>query len=289
VRKRFGQHFLEPAWADKLVTAIEPQADDRFLEIGPGPGALTLRLAPRVAHVTAIEVDRDLAADLAPRLPANVDLVVADFLQLDLGPLAVSGPLRVAGNLPYNISSPILFRLIERARLPASQRTSGPPDERTSGPPDERTSGPADQRIVDATLMLQREVADRLEAVPGTGDYGVLSISVQLHADVRRLLTLPPGAFRPAPKVHSAVVRLTFRPPLTPPRDEQVFEAMVRSAFTQRRKTLANALASFADARGMRAVEALQASGIAPSRRPETLDLAELTRLADCFTAGART
>jgi len=281
VRKRFGQHFLEPAWADKLVTAIEPQADDRFLEIGPGPGALTLRLAPRVAHVTAIEVDRDLAADLAPRLPANVDLVVADFLQLDLGPLAVSGPLRVAGNLPYNISSPILFRLIELARLPASQRTSGPPDE--------RTSGPADQRIVDATLMLQREVADRLEAVPGTGDYGVLSISVQLHADVRRLLTLPPGAFRPAPKVHSAVVRLTFRPPLAPPRDEQVFEAMVRSAFTQRRKTLANALASFADARGMRAVEALQASGIAPSRRPETLDLAELTRLADCFTAGART
>ena len=278
VRKRFGQHFLEPAWADKLVTAIEPQADDRFLEIGPGPGALTLRLAPRVAHVTAIEVDRDLAADLAPRLPANVDLVVADFLQLDLGPLAVSGPLRVAGNLPYNISSPILFRLIHAARR------SG------SAPPDSESRVPSPEpRLVDATLMLQREVADRLEAVPGTGDYGVLSISVQLHADVRRLLTLPPGAFRPAPKVHSAVVRLTFRPPLAPPRDEQVFEAMVRSAFTQRRKTLANALASFADARGMRAVEALQASGIAPSRRPETLDLAELTRLADCFTAGART
>ena len=115
-RKRFGQHFLEPAWADKLVAAIEPQRDDRFVEIGPGPGALTLRLAPRVAHVTAVEVDRDLAAALQPRLPANVDLVVADFLQIDLGPLMASGPLRVAGNLPYNISSPILFRLLDAAK-----------------------------------------------------------------------------------------------------------------------------------------------------------------------------
>ena len=134
--------------------------------------------------------------------------------------------------------------------------------------------------------MLQREVAERLEARPGSGDYGVLSISVQLHAEVRRLLSLPPGAFRPAPKVHSAVVRLTFRPPSSPPRDERVFEAMVRSVFTQRRKTLANALRPFAEAQGITAVSALQASDIDPSRRPETLDLAELSRLADRFTTG---
>ena len=135
--------------------------------------------------------------------------------------------------------------------------------------------------------MLQREVAERLEARPGSKDYGVLSISVQLYADVRRVLSLPPGAFRPAPKVHSAVVRLTFRPPPLSPRDERVFEAMVRSMFTQRRKTLANALGPFAEAQAVRAVAALEAAGIDPSRRPETLDLAELTRLADQFAPPA--
>ena len=280
-RRRFGQHFLEPSWADKVVAAIEPHAGDRFLEIGPGPGALTTRLAPRVAHLTAVEVDRDLAAALAPRLPPNVDLVVANFLDLDLSALLRQGPLRAAGNLPYNISSPILFKLLEAGR-PSHLRAS-------------RYGGQAlvhallhGGQVVDATLMVQREVAERLEARPGTGDYGVLSISVQLHADVRRLLTLPPGAFRPAPKVHSAVVRLTFRPPLTPPRDERVFDAMVRSMFTQRRKTLGNALAAFAEARGLRAASVLEASGIDPSRRPETLDLGELARLADRFPDAPR-
>ena len=131
--------------------------------------------------------------------------------------------------------------------------------------------------------MVQREVADRLEAVPGTGDYGVLSISVQLHADVRRVLTLPPGAFRPPPRVHSAVVRLTFRAPTVAIGDERQFEAMVRSMFTQRRKTLANALAAFAEGRGQRAGDVLRAAGIDPSRRPETLTLDELARLAAAF------
>ncbi len=281
VRKRFGQHFLEPAWADKLVAAIDPHAGDRFLEIGPGPGALTLRLAPRVAHLTAVEVDRDLAAALAPELPSNVELVVGDFLNLDLARLLQPGRVRVAGNLPYNISSPILFKLIEAARPSVGAGLQSRPNPEPASP---RTREPA---IVDATLMLQREVAERLEARPGTGDYGVLSISVQLHADVRRVLTLPPGAFRPAPKVHSAVVRLTFRPPSSPPRDERVFVAMVRSMFTQRRKTLANALSRFAETCGVSAVSALEASDIDPSRRPETLDLAELTRLADHFTTGS--
>ena len=114
-RKRFGQHFLESAWADKVVAAIAPQPSDRFVEIGPGPGALTFRLAPRVAHLTAIEVDRDLAADLRPRLPENVNLVVADVLEVDLLASA-QAPFRVAGTLPYDISSPILFRLIAAAR-----------------------------------------------------------------------------------------------------------------------------------------------------------------------------
>src|SRR5215207_8712339 len=127
-RKRFGQHFLEPAWADKLLEAIRPEAEDRFLEIGPGPGALTVRLAPRVAHLTAIEVDRDLAAALIPQLPQNVELVVADFLDLDLATVLQPGPVRVVGNLPYNISTPILFKLIEAVRAPSSE----PPPSRSA-------------------------------------------------------------------------------------------------------------------------------------------------------------
>jgi 16S rRNA (adenine1518-N6/adenine1519-N6)-dimethyltransferase len=260
-RKRFAQHFLQPAWADKLIAAIDPKGDDRFLEIGPGPGVLTLRLAPRVAHVTAIEIDRDLAAELAPQLPANVELVQADVLESDLDRFASAARLRVAGNLPYNITSPILFRLIDVHRR---------------------------NPLVDATVMMQREVAERIEAQPGTRDYGVLSISVQLHADVRRLLTLPPGAFRPSPKVHSAVLGLRFRPPAVAVQDERLFEGMVKSIFSQRRKTMGNALAAFAGTRGVEAHEALEASGIDPRRRPETLQLADLARLADYLVHAGR-
>ena len=269
-RKRFGQHFLEPAWADKLVAAIDPDPSDRFLEIGPGPGALTLRLAPRVQRLTAVEVDRDLAAALRPKLPPNVDLIEADFLRFDLSLLIASARVRVAGNLPYNISSPILFRLIDAHRR---------------APAVDRAGGVAGRGLQDAALMVQREVADRIEGEPGSGDYGVLSIAVQLHADVTRLLTLPPGAFRPQPKVHSAVVGLRFRPPVVALQDEEVFEDMVRSMFTQRRKTLGNALAPFASSRGSDARQALRAAGVDPSRRPETLQLSELARLADYFAA----
>lgn len=260
-KKRYGQHFLLPQWADKVVAAIGAREDDRFLEIGPGPGALTLRLAPRVAHLTAVEVDRDMVDRLTPELPGNVTLVHEDFLETPIERLLPAGdaPLRVAGNLPYNVSSPILFRLIQ-----AHTRHG---------------------RLEDATLMLQREVADRIEARPGTKDYGVLSISVQLHADVRRLLALPPGAFRPMPKVHSSVLRLTFRPPAVELKDDAAFEAMVRSMFTQRRKTLGNALKPFASARGREAGAALAAAGIDPARRPETLQLDELARLAEFFHA----
>ena len=258
-RKKFGQHFLEPAWADKLIEAIAPQPQDRFLEIGPGPGALTLRLAPLISHLTAVEIDRDIVALLRPRLPPNVALVEADFLDLDLSSFARGGDVRVAGNLPYNASSPILFKLL------AAHRAHG--------------------GLIDATVMVQREVADRLQASPGTGDYGVLAVLTQLYADVHRVLTLPPGAFRPAPKVHSAVVRLLFRPPLVAVADYSGLEAMVRSMFTQRRKMLANALSRFATGRGWTAAAALTAAGIDPQRRPETLQLVELARLADVFVS----
>lgn len=257
-RKKYGQHFLESAWADKLVQAIEPRPTDRFLEIGPGSGALTLRLAGRAAHVTAVEIDPDQVAVLRPRIPSNVTLVREDFLAFDLRSIG-AGPIRIAGNLPYNVSSPILFKLLRAYR---------------EGLP-----------LADAALMLQREVAERVQAGPGTRAYGVLAILVQLYAEVRRLLTLPPGAFRPQPRVHSAVVGLRFRPPAVPLRDEQVFEAMVRSVFTQRRKRLSNALAPYARSRGRNAADALAEAGIDGGRRPETLQLAELSQLADVLAS----
>ena len=256
-KKRLGQHFLEAAWADKVVAAIDPQPEDRFLEIGPGPGALTVRLAPRVASLTAVEIDASMVEALRPRVGVNVTLVHADFLEVDVTKLAIERPFRVAGNLPYNVSSPIVFALLR------AHRSEG--------------------GIVDATVMVQREVADRLSAGPGSGDYGVLSIFVQRHADVRRVLALPPGAFRPAPKVHSAVVSLRFRPPRVTVGDEEVFDAMVRSMFTQRRKTLLNALRPFAATRARDAAAALAGAGIDPSRRPETLQLTELAQLAERF------
>jgi 16S rRNA (adenine1518-N6/adenine1519-N6)-dimethyltransferase len=256
-KKRYGQHFLQPAWADKLVAAIDPRADEWFVEIGPGPGALTLRLAPKVAGVTAIELDADLVSLLRPQVPPNVTLVQADFLDVDLASVGPRRAFRVAGNLPYNVSSPILFALIAAYRRGIA--------------------------MVDATLMLQREVAARIAARPGTREYGVLSIFVQLHADVRPVLSLPPGAFRPVPQVHSSVVNLRFRAPSVSIPDEVAFEAMVRSMFTQRRKTLVNALRPYSVTRARDVRAALTSASIDPARRPETLQLTELARLADFF------
>lgn len=255
-RKRYGQHFLEAAWVAKLIDAVGAQPDDVFIEIGPGRGALTRPLAERVARVIAIEIDRDLAAALPSRVPANVDVITNDILRVDLEALLPqqSGPVRVIGNLPYNVSSPILFALLHAADHGA--------------------------RIGDATLMLQKEVADRLVAVPGTGEYGALAIQVALVADVDRLLSLPPGAFRPPPKVRSAVVRLRFRPPLVEVGDPGTFERLVRGLFLQRRKTLLNALKPVADSLGKTAKTVIEQSGLDPTRRPETLTLAELSRLA---------
>jgi 16S rRNA (adenine1518-N6/adenine1519-N6)-dimethyltransferase len=265
-RKRFGQHFLESAWIRKVVDLVDAQPGERIVEIGPGRGALTRPLAARAGQLLAIEVDRDLAASLMKDAPPNLHVVTADVLKVDLAstleawlgaPPGPSMPVRIVGNLPYNISSPILFRLLGLAS--------------------------ATHGVGDAILMLQREVAERLLARPGGKEYGVLRVLTELHADVSRLLNLPAGAFRPVPKVLSTVVRLRFRPSPVEVASPALFTEMVRSTFTQRRKTLANALATFASSHGLPAAEALHQAGIDPRRRPETLDLRELARLAAVF------
>ena len=266
-RKRFAQHFLEAAWVNKLVAAVAATPDDSILEIGPGRGAITRPLAAQAGRLLAIEVDRDLAADLEAASLPNVTVVTNDVLAVDLVPIltdwlgAPPGPgnqFRIVGNLPYNISSPILFALLDLAA---------------------KTGG-----VRDALLMLQKEVADRLVAKVGTGDYGVLTVLTGVNADVTRVLSLPPGAFRPPPKVHSAVVRLVFRPPNVAIPDQDLFVRMVRTMFTQRRKTIGNALKPFGDERGLAPTLALRSAGIDPQRRPETLDLAEMAALAAAFS-----
>ena len=267
-RKRFGQHFLAPAWAQKVVTAIDPSPGDRFIEIGPGPGALTLPLANTGVPVLAIEIDRDLSAELAARVPRNVTVMTADFLKVDVAPflsgLEPQRPLgantepeppvryRAIGNLPYNLSTPIVFRLIDlHQRQPL---------------------------LTDATIMLQREVAERLAARPGTKEYGVLTITAQLHAAIDRLLELPPGAFHPAPKVHSTLLRLRFLDrPAVRVVDDALFRRLVRALFSQRRKTLQNALKRF----GSNAHLVLAMARIDGQRRPETLSIAEIARIVE--------
>lgn len=264
-RKRFGQHFLERPWVDKVLQAIGPQASETFIEIGPGRGALTRPLAAAVECVVAFEIDRDLASELRVRAPPNLAIVEGDFLDVTAdrvrNALTQGGRaparVRVAGNLPYNVASPILFKLIALYR---------------DGIP-----------LVDATVMLQREVADRLAAPSGTREYGVLSVLVRHSADVKRLLSLPPGAFRPAPNVHSAVVRLHFHPDEPPARDRFAFETLTQAIFTRRRKTLANALLAYPPSSGVRVAEVLGRAALDGRRRPETLEVADLVRLADAF------
>jgi len=263
-RKRFGQHFLEPVWVAKVIRAIDPQPADHFLEIGPGRGALTGPLLERVTSVQAFEIDRDLAAGLRDPTNGKLTLVEGDFLETANSLAgARSHALRVAGNLPYNVASPILFKLLEL-------HASGVP-------------------LVDATLMLQHEVADRLVAAPGGKEYGVLSILVQHTADVERLLSLPPGAFRPPPKVRSALVRVRFREPRPPADDPPTFTALVQAIFTRRRKTLANALQAFPLSARLHPGAALERAAIDGRRRPETLAVAEFVRLANAFGNGGKT
>ena len=253
-RKRFGQHFLAPAWAAKLVSAIDPRSDQTFLEIGPGQGAITRRLAERAAAVVAVEVDRDLAATLRAAAIQRLTVIEGDILEVDLAGLGLPAGTRVAGNLPYNISSPILFQLLD-----AQDRLNV---------------------FADATLMLQKEVADRLIASPGTKEYGPLTIFTALHARVTRLLTLPPGAFHPPPQVTSAVVRVQFLPAGQRPDVPAAFESMIRALFTARRKTVANGLKAPAGAAGTTPADALTRAGLDPRRRPEQLSVDQLLDLA---------
>jgi len=239
-RKRFGQHFLhDPGILTRIVAAIAPHPDDRLVEIGPGEGALTLPLLRAAGRLTAIELDRDLIEPLRTKAQNFGDLTIisADALTVDFSALAQGSPLRLVGNLPYNISTPILFHCLDHAAA-----------------------------IADMHFMLQKEVVERMAAAPGSKIYGRLSVMLQLRCTVEPLLRVPPGAFRPPPKVDSAVVRLVPLPAhQLPNADFALIEKLVRAAFGQRRKTLSNALLHFASA------SEIDAAGLDPRARAEQL------------------
>jgi 16S rRNA (adenine1518-N6/adenine1519-N6)-dimethyltransferase len=248
-RKRFGQNFLADAhYVAKIVAAVAPAPGDNIVEIGPGLGALTGALVKCAGRIAAIEIDRDLAARLRDRFTADLlALHEADALAFNFGSL---GPdLRIVGNLPYNISSPLLFHL-----------------------------GAHVSSVRDIHVMLQREVVARMTASPATPDYGRLTVTLQCRFAIERLFTVPPGAFRPAPNVDSAVARLvplrSARPRIA---DEPLFARVVAAAFGQRRKTLRNALAGIADEAQLRAAD------IDPSVRGETLSVEDFVRLANAL------
>jgi len=283
-RKRFGQHFLrDPGVVERIVAAFAPQPADHVVEIGPGEGALTRVLVGRVARLDLVELDRDLAAQLSRTYADTPGIAVhqADALKFDFralaphrdvpvsrddcmdaggratpGAVAETGVrerphpgerLRLIGNLPYNISTPLLFHALDQVEC-----------------------------VRDMLFMLQKEVVDRLSAAPGGRDYGRLSVMVQWRCRVEKLFTVPPGAFHPPPKVDSAMARLT--PHVTPPvdvRDPEAFAHVVQAAFGQRRKTLRNSL------KGVVSAEAMRALGIDPVRRAETLSLQEFAALAN--------
>src|SRR4051812_3278841 len=218
-RKRFGQHFLtDRHYLERIIAAIGPGPGDAMIEIGPGTGLLTERLVGRVAELHVVEIDRDLARELRARFePSQVRVHEADALEFDF--TSLPRPLRVVGNLPYNVSTPILFRVAELA-----------------------------PRVRDGTFMLQKEVVDRMVAQPGTADYGRLSVMLQYRFAMESLMDVPAGAFTPPPKVVSSVVRMVPRDASRPvARDEALFERLVAAAFSQRRKTLRNAARSIAD------------------------------------------
>ncbi len=252
-KKSLGQHFLhERGVIDKMLLAIDPKPSDRFVEIGPGQGALTFPLLDRHGALTAIEFDRDLLAPLtaAAKAHGELTLIHSDVMNVDFTALAATPPggqIRLVGNLPYNLSSPILFHALDHAAA-----------------------------VRDMHFMLQKEVVDRMAAPPGSKVYGRLSVMLQAYCSVTGLFTVPPGAFRPPPKVDSAVVRLVPKPLGEIGIDDRArFAAIVRAGFGQRRKTLRNALHGVCDA------DALIAAGIDPQTRAEQLAVADFVRLAN--------
>jgi len=253
--KQFGQHFLiDPTVIERMIAAARIDPQDTILEIGPGLGALSERLAELAARLYLVEVDTVLAERLRERFAGNdrVQVITADFLSLDLAVTFPESVVHVVASLPYNVATPILFRLLEYR-----------------------------QKFPEATVMLQKEVAERLSAAPGTKAYGVPSVLTQLYAAVKTVCTVGPRSFFPAPKVESQVVRLAFQnTPRVAIRNEKVFHHIVKAAFAQRRKTLRNTLraAGYHDLDG-----AGERAGIDLQRRGETLSLEEFATLANVF------
>ena len=259
-KKHLGQNFLhERSVIDKIVQAVNPQPGDAIVEIGPGQGALTFPLLQKHGELTAIEFDRDLHAPLqaAAREHGTLRLIEGDVLGVDFTALAKElappgGQIRLVGNLPYNLSSPILFHALDHASV-----------------------------IRDMHFMLQKEVVERMAAGPGSKVYGRLSVMLQAYCAVTPLFIVPPGAFRPAPKVDSAVVRLVPKPQeLIEVVDHRSFANVVRAAFGQRRKTLRNALNGVADS------AQIEAAGLRPDARAEQVEVAGFVRLANLLATG---
>lgn len=252
-KKQLGQHFLaDTHYVEKIVLAVNPKSGEQLVEIGPGQGAITFPLLRRHPQLTVIEFDRDLIAPLtAAAAPlGELSIVHRDVLQVDFTELAGGAKIRLVGNLPYNISSPILFHALDHAAA-----------------------------ISDMTFMLQKEVVDRMAAAPGSKVYGRLSVMLQAWCEVRALFVVPPGAFRPPPKVDSAVVRLVPRDPATVGIvDPKHFADVVRAAFGQRRKTLRNALNGVVDEAGF------TAAGVRSDARAEQLQVADFIALANATT-----
>ncbi|TNE72635.1 MAG: 16S rRNA (adenine(1518)-N(6)/adenine(1519)-N(6))-dimethyltransferase RsmA [Gammaproteobacteria bacterium] len=250
-RKRFGQNFLhDPGVIEKIVRAINPKPDDVMVEIGPGLGALTEEILSVNPALQVVELDRDLIPVLRTKFFNYPEFRIheADALKFDFSQLVRDGkPLRIVGNLPYNISTPLIFHLLEQAGV-----------------------------VKDMHFMLQKEVVQRLAAVSGDNHYGRLGIMAQYFCKVQPLFEVGPGAFRPAPKVDSAIVRLVPHDTLPhPARDLSTLQAVVRTAFNARRKTLRKALAA------MVTVDQLQSLGINDGLRPENLSLADFVKIAD--------
>lgn len=251
-RKRFGQNFLQdPAIIAAIVQAIKPQPLDHLVEIGPGLGALTRELHGRTDKLSLIELDRDLVPLLEQKFAQkdHCEIIQADALKVNFSEIANNSKLRVVGNLPYNISTPLIFHLLEQADV-----------------------------LQDMHFMLQKEVVSRLTASPGSGAWGRLSIMVQYFCETELLLDVPPEAFDPVPKVNSAVIRLTPRSIPDPARDIKDLERLVKTAFAQRRKTLRNNLKTLFNA------DQLLELGIDPGARPETLSLEQYVHLANQLT-----
>lgn len=252
-RKRFGQHFLtDQSIIQAIVEAIGPRPGEPVVEIGPGLAALTQPLVERLGHLTVIELDRDLAAQLRTR--SQLRVVESDVLRVDFVALAQAlgvPKLRVVGNLPYNISTPILFHLLEQV-----------------------------DAVQDQHFMLQKEVIDRMVAKPSTSDYGRLSVMLQWRYAMENVLFVPPDAFDPPPRVDSAVVRMV--PHASPPElDVTLLGELVKVAFSQRRKLLRHSLGQWLQAKAFTGVFDLQ-------RRAEEVPVAEYTALAQALVAQIR-